>query len=172
MDQEFSDELTGLMPVIPHRISGLDCSGRIIAAVEDNDVELRCNRCGAVVGVVQISIMEGLLGLDCAEATCPHCGKVNTFSSFCEISTCVCDQCGNAVELTGGVERVEIDGDTCRWYTFGNAEPIAVVCCTCGRHPDVDGDGVRCYCGRKSYVGARDIIAAIAVWNQMLATGE
>jgi hypothetical protein len=50
MDQEFSDELTGLMPVVPHGISGVDCSGRIIATVEDNDVELRCNRCGAVVG--------------------------------------------------------------------------------------------------------------------------
>ena len=55
MDQEFSDELTGLMPVVPHGISGVDCSGRIIAAVEGNDVELRCNECGAVVGVVQIN---------------------------------------------------------------------------------------------------------------------
>jgi phage FluMu protein Com len=172
MDQEFSNELTGLMPVVPHGISGVDCSGRIIAAVEDNDVELRCNRCGAVVGVVQINIMEGLLGLDCAEATCPQCGEVNAFSSFSEISTYVCDQCGNTVELGGGVERVEINGDTCRWYTFENAEPIAVICCTCGRHPDVDGDGVRCPCGRRSYVGARDIMAAIAVWNQMPATGE
>jgi hypothetical protein len=109
MDQEFSDELTDLMPVVPHGISGVDCSGRIIAAVEDN-IELRCNECGAVVGVVQISIMEGLLGPDCAEATCPHCGKVNTFSSFSEISTYVCGQCGNTVELAGGVERVEING--------------------------------------------------------------
>ena len=172
MDREFSDELTGLMPVGPQGIRGVDCSGRIIAAVEDNNVELRCDECGAVVGVVQINIMEGLLGLDCAEATCPHCGKVNTFSNFSEISTFVCDQCGNTVELAGGVERVEIDGDTCRWYTFENAEPIAVMCCTCGRHPEVDGDGVRCHCGRKSYVGARDIIAAIAVWNQMPATGK
>ena len=123
-------------------------------------------------GVVQISIMEGLLGLDCAEATCPHCGKFNSFSSFSEISTYVCDQCGNTVELAGGAERVEVNGDTCRWYTFENAEPIAVMCCSCGRHPDIDGDGVRCLCGRKSYVGARDIIAAIAAWNQRPATGE
>ena len=164
MDQEFSDELTGLMPVVPHEVSGVDCSGRIIAAVDGTNVELRCNECGAVVGVVQINIMEGLLGLDCAEATCPHCGTVNTFSSFSEISAFVCDQCGNTVELAGGVQRVEIDGDTCRWYTFENGEPIAVRCCTCGRHP-----GVRCLCGRRSYVGACDIIAAIAAWNQMPA---
>ena len=173
MDHEFSDELTGLMPVVPHGISGVDCDGRIIAAVEDNDVELRCNSCGAVVGVVQVNIMEGLLGLDCAEATCPHCGKVNTFSSLSEISTYVCDQCGNTVELAGGVECADIDDDTTgRWYTFENAEPIAVMCCNCGRHPEVDDDGVRCLCGRKSNVGAPDIFAAIAVWNQISATGE
>ena len=97
---------------------------------------------------------------------------MNTLSSFSEISTFVCDQCGNTVELVGGVERIEINGGTCRWYTFENAEPIAVMCCPCGRNPDVDGDGVHCLCGRKSYVGARDIIAAIAVWNQMPATGK
>jgi hypothetical protein len=34
-------------------------------------------------------------------------------------------------------------------YTFENVEPIAVMCCPCGRHPDVDGDGVRCHCGRR-----------------------
>jgi hypothetical protein len=93
------------------------------------------------------------------------------FSSFSDISTYVYDQYGNAVELAGGVERVEIDGVTCRWYTFENAEPIAVMCCTSGRHPDVDGDGVRCHCGRRSYAGPRDIIA-ITVWNQMPAIGE
>src|SRR5260370_42128139 len=97
MDQEFNDELTGLMPVVPHGISGVDCSGRIIAAVEDNDVELRCNECGAVVGVVQVNIMVGLLRLDCAEATCPHCGKGDRFSSFSEVSTYVCDECRNTI---------------------------------------------------------------------------
>ena len=84
----------------------------------------------------------------------------------------MCDQCGNTVELAGGAEPVEIDGETCGWYMFENGKPIAVMCCTCGRHPDIDDDGVRCLCGRKSYVGAADIIAAIAVWNQMPALGE
>jgi len=35
MDREFSDELTGLMPIVSHGISGVDCSGRIVAAVEN-----------------------------------------------------------------------------------------------------------------------------------------
>ena len=47
MDREFSEELTGLMPIVSHGISGVDCIGRIVAAVEDRDVELRCNHCGA-----------------------------------------------------------------------------------------------------------------------------
>jgi hypothetical protein len=144
MDQEFSDELTGLMPVVPHGTGGADCSGRIIAAVEDDNVELQCDRCGAVVGVVQVGIMEGLLGLDCEDECAP-------------------------LENTALCTSIE---DTCRWYSFGNEEPIAVARCTCGRHPDVDDDCVHCPCGRKSYVGAPDIIAAIAVWNAMSVAGK
>ena len=67
MDREFSDELTGLMPSVLHGITGVDCSGRVVAIVEDSNVELRCERCGTVVGVVQVGIMEGLLGLECDE---------------------------------------------------------------------------------------------------------
>lgn len=99
MDREFSDELTGLMPVVPHGISGVDCCGRIIAVVECRSVELRCNSCGATVGVLQADIMEGLLGLECAETTCPYCGKENTFPGFSEMSVYVCERCGNSVGL-------------------------------------------------------------------------
>jgi DNA-directed RNA polymerase subunit RPC12/RpoP len=101
MDREFSEELTGLMPIVSHGISGVDCSGRIVAAVEDRDVELRCNQCGAIVGVLQVDIMAGLLGLDCDEATCPHCGKLNTFPALSEALVYVCDQCGKTVDLAG-----------------------------------------------------------------------
>jgi len=64
MDREFSEELTGLMPVIRHCSGGVDCCGSIVAVVEGGTVELRCNVCGSVVGVVQVGIMEGLLGWD------------------------------------------------------------------------------------------------------------
>ncbi len=67
VDLEFSDELTGLMPAVQHAFGGVDCGGSIVAIVESGTVELRCNTCGAVVGVVQVGIMEGLLGLDCDE---------------------------------------------------------------------------------------------------------
>jgi hypothetical protein len=67
VDREFSDELTGLMPYVCHGMSGVNCSGRVVAVVEEHSVELRCQHCGAVVGVIQVGIMEGLLGLDCED---------------------------------------------------------------------------------------------------------
>jgi hypothetical protein len=83
MDRDLSDDLTARMPIVPPgTVTGVDCCGCIVAVVDRSNVELRCNECGAVVGVVQSRIMEGLLGLDCPEAVCPHCGRVNTFSSI------------------------------------------------------------------------------------------
>jgi hypothetical protein len=65
MDRGPRDELTGRLPIVGHEeVTGVDCCGCIIAAVEGSNVELRCNECGAVVGVVQIDILCGLLGLD------------------------------------------------------------------------------------------------------------
>jgi hypothetical protein len=102
MDRDLSYELTSQMAIVTHEtVSGVDCCGCIVAAVEGTNVELRCNECGAVVGVVQIEILRGLLGLDCATATCPHCGKLNTFPGFSEVPTYVCDECGKAVDAGG-----------------------------------------------------------------------
>ena len=98
MDREFSDELTRLMPVVPHGIAGADCSGFVIAVVEDSNVELRCNKCGVVVGVVQIGVMEGLLGLDCVDEACLNCGKMRA----CLAANYLCDSCGTAAEGEGG----------------------------------------------------------------------
>jgi hypothetical protein len=50
--------------------------------VEGGSVELRCNECGAVVGVVQIDVLRGLLGLVGATAKCPHCGHENMLPGF------------------------------------------------------------------------------------------
>src|SRR5262245_47020080 len=84
-------------PSSPHESAGVDCCGCIIAAVDATNVELRCNECGAVVGVIQVDILKGLLGLECATATCPHGSKVNTFPGFTKVSTYVCAECGEAV---------------------------------------------------------------------------
>jgi hypothetical protein len=64
-DREISDELSGLMPVVRHGVvTGVNCRGSIIAAVEGSHVELRCRECGAVMGVIHIDILCGLIGLD------------------------------------------------------------------------------------------------------------
>jgi hypothetical protein len=36
----------------------------MVAAVEGSNVELQCNECGAVMGVVHIEILCALIGLD------------------------------------------------------------------------------------------------------------
>jgi hypothetical protein len=99
MDREFSDEITGLMPMVPHKIAGVDCPGRVVAIVDGNHVELRCDRCGGVVGVVQVGVMEGLLGLDCGGAECPHCHKLNTLPEADAVTEFVCEYCGKSVRL-------------------------------------------------------------------------
>jgi hypothetical protein len=45
---------TGLMPVVAHGLGGIDCAGCIVAVVEGATVELHCNVCGGVVGVVLV----------------------------------------------------------------------------------------------------------------------
>ena len=128
MDPGLSDELTGCMPTVPHELAGVECCGCIVAAVEGSNVELRCNECGAVVGLVHLEILKGLLGLECAEATCPHCGGLNTFPGFTAMSAYVCAECGKMVPVAG--ERVEIRDETCTWYEFEDGRaPIAVMQC-------------------------------------------
>jgi hypothetical protein len=100
VDRTLSDQITGAMNVVPHdAVSGTDCCGCIVAAVDGTNVELRCNECGAVLGVVQVDILKSLLGIDAASATCPHCGEENTFPAFSTMKAYVCNKCGKAVEV-------------------------------------------------------------------------
>jgi DNA-directed RNA polymerase subunit RPC12/RpoP len=43
--------------------------------------------------------MEGLLGLDCPEATCPHCGHVNTLTDLGDAPAYNCERCGKNLQL-------------------------------------------------------------------------
>ena len=180
MGRDTSDELTGSMPIVPHGTApGVECCGCIVAVVEDQNVELRCNECGAVVGVIHIDILRGLLGLDAAKVTCPHCRKLNTFPGFSKMLTYTCQACGKAVEDKGAdspaeddeaLEWINIEDDTCKWYEFENEEPIAVMRCNrCGNHPDVDEAGVVCpVCRNRSPVRSPNIIDVIKGWNDFV----
>jgi hypothetical protein len=56
-------DLPNRFPIIPHESAGADCCGCIVPVVQGSDVELRCNECGAVVGVVQIEILRDLVSM-------------------------------------------------------------------------------------------------------------
>ncbi len=179
MDRELSDDLTSRMPIVPHSTAGVDCCGCIVAAVDGNNVELRCNDCGAVVGVIQVNILRDLLGLESAAATCPHCGKENMFPGFTEVSGYVCSECGKVVRAPGkdglDLDWVEIHDDTCTWYEFDDGrEPIPVMKCNrCGRHPNVDRDGVVCaLCGDGSPLRRTFLEKVIEAWNEMVDPGD
>lgn len=77
--------LNEVLPIVPHELTGAECCGCITAAINGETVKLVCNECGAVVGIVDLGILTQLLGLECAMATCPYCGKENTFPGFTEI---------------------------------------------------------------------------------------
>ena len=133
------------------------------------------------MGVIQVDILKGLLGLECATATCPHCGKVNTFPGFTNVSAYVCAECGKAVGATepestsSELQWVQINDDTCTWYEFDDGrEPIAVMRCNrCGSHPDVDGDGVVCpLCRKRSPARSDDLEELILAWSAMIDAGE
>jgi hypothetical protein len=57
------DDLPSRFPFIPHESAGADCSGFIVPVIKGNYVELRCNECGAVVGVVLIEILRNLISM-------------------------------------------------------------------------------------------------------------
>ena len=50
-------------PIIPHESAGMDCCGCIVPVVQGRDVELRCNECGAVVGVVPVDVLRDLISM-------------------------------------------------------------------------------------------------------------
>jgi hypothetical protein len=97
MADDISDDLTGAMPIVPHEIAGVECCGCIIAEVDGGTAELRCNECGAVVGVIQIDILRGLL--ECVPAKCSHCGRRNV-AGFSKMIVYACHHCGKPVDVT------------------------------------------------------------------------
>jgi hypothetical protein len=57
------DDLRNQFPIIPHESAGVDCCGCIVPIIQGKDVELRCNECRAVVGVVRIEILRDLISM-------------------------------------------------------------------------------------------------------------
>jgi len=47
-------------PVVPHRTAGVNCVGCIVPEPEGDNVTLKCNECGAVVGTINAAILKAL----------------------------------------------------------------------------------------------------------------
>jgi hypothetical protein len=57
------EDLQDKLPIIPHESAGVDCCGCIVVKISGSDAELRCNECGATVGVVHVGILRDLVSL-------------------------------------------------------------------------------------------------------------
>ena len=57
------ESLQERFPILAHEGAGVDCCGCIFPAVMDNDTELRCGECGAVVGVMNTALLRDLVSL-------------------------------------------------------------------------------------------------------------
>jgi hypothetical protein len=47
-------------PVVPHRSAGVDCVGCIVPETDGDEITLKCNECGAVVGTIDVAILKAL----------------------------------------------------------------------------------------------------------------
>lgn len=47
-------------PVVPHRSTGVNCVGWIVPELKGEQVTLKCNECGTVVGTINAAILSAL----------------------------------------------------------------------------------------------------------------
>jgi DNA-directed RNA polymerase subunit RPC12/RpoP len=87
------------MPIVPHELVNPDCCGCIVAVPTGDQITLRCNECGVIVGTIQAAILSALLGLDAITAECPFCGHSNMLPGFSEMLVYVCSGCDRTVEV-------------------------------------------------------------------------
>jgi len=90
--------------------------------VDGTNVELRCNECGAVVGVIQVDIPQGTARAGVRDGHMPALRQGEHVSPASRRYRHTCGaECGEAVGATGPereLEWVEIHDDTCTWYEF------------------------------------------------------
>ena len=90
------------VPEYPEYILAIPSARTSFPVFRGDDVDLTCNECGTVVGVVcpedvRRTQDEMQLSLDVAPEQCPHCGAVNLFPGFATMMAYTCRQCGEAV---------------------------------------------------------------------------
>ncbi len=96
--QDINDRL----PIIPHELLGADCCGCLFVRVNNDQADIVCNECEAVVRTVRIEEIETtikeLAQTDViSSARCTHCGALNTFPGMSSVLAFICSECGEGV---------------------------------------------------------------------------
>jgi len=90
------------LPLIPHSEIEPNCCGCLCEIVEDTTYFL-CNECGAIVSKEDVARV--VVEMESTDATCPHCGRVNSIDGFSEVYAFVCRYCGRGVAPQPAIDR-------------------------------------------------------------------
>lgn len=98
------------LPVVPHRKAGVKCSGSIIPESDGEQITLRCNECGTVVGAINAAILAAL-ELAIADRIVVH--KFNEDDAP-EVLTSISEECqrGDCEHCPGHFPRADVGDDT------------------------------------------------------------
>src|SRR5215203_1954911 len=87
-------------PIVAHSdIGDPDCCGCVFPVFRENEADITCNECGAIIKTIPAhqavdALMEMALAQESCTATCPGCGQENIFPGFSEMFAFICQHCG------------------------------------------------------------------------------
>jgi hypothetical protein len=95
------DEIT---TIVPHEWLGADCCGCIVPIQREDEADLVCNECKALIRTVPASEVEQRLAElapsdEICTERCPHCGALNVFTGFSAMEAFTCRECGEGVTI-------------------------------------------------------------------------
>jgi len=96
------------IPIIPYSNFGdPDCCGCLFGVSQGDLAEIVCNECQVVVCTIPASDLQRRLDEmelegDGASAMCPHCRATHLAPGFSMLMAFICENCGNAVQLSDG----------------------------------------------------------------------
>jgi hypothetical protein len=105
IDQEIKD----WVPIIPHVSLGTDCCGCLVVRVNNDEADIVCNECGAVIRTVRVrdiqAVMSEMAQTDIvSSAVCTHCGALNMFPGMSSVEAFICSECGEGVTIVTPVQ--------------------------------------------------------------------
>jgi hypothetical protein len=98
------------LPILPHEnVADVDCCGCLIIRTRQDQADIVCNECGALILTVALGEVEATM-LELAQtdtvcsARCPHCGALNIFPGISAIEAFICRECAEGVVVPPSVQ--------------------------------------------------------------------